>query len=197
MGEKKFDQIVMVGNVYVSSNLFTVKFCCDLDKCHGVCCIEGQSGAPITLDEIIEIENVVDDIWGNLSASGQAIIDKQGVAYTDVDGDIVTSIVNGKDCVFTCYDKGCCLCSLEKAFRAGVTGFVKPISCALYPIREKDFKNGTFGINYHHWDICKDAITKGEALNLPLYKFLKEPLTRRFGEQWYKELCAVADQVLK
>ena len=197
MGEKKFDQIVMVGKVYVSPNLFTVKFCCDLDKCHGVCCIEGQSGAPITLDEIIEIENVVDDIWGNLSASGQAVIDKQGVAYTDIDGDIVTSIVNGKDCVFTCYDKGYCLCSLEKAFRAGVTGFVKPISCALYPIREKDFKNGTFGINYHHWDICKDAITKGEALNLPLYKFLKEPLTRRFGEQWYKELCAVADQVLK
>ena len=108
------EQIVLVGNVYVSTKLFTVNFCCDLDSCHGRCCVEGESGAPVTTDEVMEIEGSVDDVWKDLSASAQTVIDKQGVAYTDIDGDLVTSIVNGKDCVFTCYDKENCLCSLEK-----------------------------------------------------------------------------------
>jgi len=186
----------MVGDVLVSPDIINVKFCCDLDKCHGQCCIEGDAGAPVTLEETMEIENVLDTVWGDLSASGQAVIDKQGVAYTDEEGDLVTSIVGGKDCVFTCYENGCCLCALERSYRNGKTGFVKPISCSLYPVRVKDFGNGTCGINYHHWRICVDARKKGEELNLPLYKFLKEPLTRRFGKEWYDELCEVAEQLL-
>lgn len=189
------EQIVLVGNVYVSTKLFTVNFCCDLDSCHGRCCVEGESGAPVTTDEVMEIEDSVDEVWKDLSASAQTVIDKQGVAYTDIDGDLVTSIVNGKDCVFTCYDKENCLCSLEKRYREGSISFVKPISCALYPVREKDFHDGTFGINYHKWDICKDAIKKGEALQLPLYKFLEVPLKRRFGVEWYDELSAIGEQI--
>ena len=172
-----YEHIFMVRNVLVSPDIINVKFCCDLDKCHGQCCIDG------------------DTVWGDLSASAQAVIDKQGVAYTDVEGDLVTSIVGGKDCVFTCYDKGCCLCALERSYRKGDIEFVKPISCSLYPIRVKEFENGTCGINYHHWKICADARKKGEELNLPLYKFLKEPLTRRFGAEWYGELCEVAQQL--
>jgi hypothetical protein len=154
--------------------------------------VEGDAGAPVTLDEVTAIEEVVDTVWPDLSASAQSVIDKKGVAYTDKDGDLVTSIVRGKDCVFTCYDGDSCLCALEKAYRSGKTRFCKPISCALYPIREKRFKGGLIGLNYHRWDVCKDAREKGKALGLPVYQFLKEPLIRRFGEAWYKELCDVA-----
>ena len=189
--------IIQVGNVLVSPDIFTEKFCCDLDKCKGQCCAEGDAGAPVTLDEIAGIEDSLDTVWTDMSASAQAIVDKQGVAYVDQEGDLVTSIVNGKDCVFTCYENGCCLCALERAYRAKKTDFVKPISCALYPIRVKAFNNDTFGINYNRWDVCKDAVIKGKELNLPVYKFLEGPLTRHFGVEWYKELCEVAEQLEK
>lgn len=189
--------IIQVGNVLVSPDIFTEKFCCDLDKCKGQCCVEGDAGAPVTLDEIAGIEDSLDTVWTDMSASAQAIVDKQGVAYVDQEGDLVTSIVNGKDCVFTCYENGCCLCALERAYRAKKTDFVKPISCALYPIRVKAFNNDTFGIIYNRWDVCKDAVIKGKELNLPVYKFLEGPLTRRFGVEWYKELCEVAEQLEK
>lgn len=189
--------IIQVGNVLVSPDIFTEKFCCDLDKCKGQCCVEGDAGAPVTLDEIAGIEDSLDTVWTDMSASAQAIVDKQGVAYVDQEGDLVTSIVNGKDCVFTCYENGCCLCALERAYRAKKTDFVKPISCALYPIRVKAFNNDTFGINYNRWDVCKEAVIKGKELNLPVYKFLEGPLTRRFGVEWYKELCEVAEQLEK
>lgn len=187
--------IMQVGNVLLSPDIFTVKFCCDLQKCKGACCVEGDAGAPVTLDEIGQIEGSLDIVWHDLAASAQSVIDRQGVAYTDRDGELVTSIVQGKDCVFTCYDKGCCLCALEKACREGRSAFVKPISCALYPLREKTFPDGTVGLNYHRWSICKDALSKGMELDLPLYKFLKEPLVRRFGSEWYDELLALATQL--
>ena len=180
--------ILEVGGVLISSDLLTELFCCDCEKCKGACCIEGDAGAPVTLDEIAGIEDALDTVWSDLSASAQAVIDKQGVAYTDKEGDLVTSIVRGKDCVFTCYDGDSCLCALEKAYRQGKTRFCKPVSCALYPIREKNFGNGVIGLNYNRWDICRDAVKKGQALGLPLYQFLKEPLIRRFGEDWYQEL---------
>lgn len=194
MAEKTL-HIMQVGNVLLSPDIFTVKFCCDLQKCKGACCVEGDAGAPVTLDEIGQIEGSLDIVWHDLAASAQSVIDRQGVAYTDRDGELVTSIVQGKDCVFTCYDKGCCLCALEKACREGRSTFVKPISCALYPLREKTFPDGTVGLNYHRWSICKDALSKGRELDLPLYKFLKEPLVRRFGSEWYDELLALAAQL--
>ena len=193
---KKEDlHIIQIGGVLVSPDVITEKFCCDLDKCKGACCVEGDAGAPVTLEEINEIEEALDAVWADMSASAQAVVDKQGVAYADIEGDLVTSIVGGKDCVFTCYEDGCCLCALERAHRAGKTRFVKPASCALYPIRAKEFGHGLVGINYHKWAICKDAVAKGEALNLPVYKFLKGPLVRRFGEDWYAELCEAAKEI--
>uniref|UniRef100_A0AB33JPM9 DUF3109 family protein n=2 Tax=unclassified Prevotella TaxID=2638335 RepID=A0AB33JPM9_9BACT len=188
--------IIQIGDVLVSPDIFTEKFCCDLEKCKGICCVEGDAGAPVTLDEIGGIEDSLDAVWTDLSASAQSVIDRQGVAYSDRDGDLVTSIVGGKDCVFTCYENGMCLCALERAYRKKASRFVKPISCALYPIREKTFNDGTVGLNYHRWEVCKDAVAKGNELNLPIYRFLKEPLIRRFGETWYAELCAVAAQLL-
>lgn len=198
----KIPPILQIGQVLISSDILTEEFCCDLSVCRGACCVEGDAGAPVTLEEIALLEESLDAVWPELSASAQAVIDRQGVAYTDPDGDLVTSIVGGKDCVFTCYDDlqtdegiitDCCLCALEKVCRSGRAQFVKPISCALYPIREKTFSDGTVGLNYHRWVICQCGREKGRQLHLPLYRFLKEPLTRRFGEQWYAELCAVAE----
>ncbi len=190
---KNYIPILQVGDVLLSPDIITEQFCCDLDACHGICCVEGDAGAPVTLEEISQIEDSLDMVWNDLSAQAQAVIDKQGVAYADRDGDLVTSIVNGKDCVFTCYDNGCCLCALERSWREGkLTDFCKPISCALYPIREKQLGNGLTGLNYNRWDVCRDAAAKGKELGLPVYKFLRGPLVRRFGEDWYRELKEVA-----
>ena len=215
---KNLPPIIQVGDVLITSDILTEKFCCDLSACKGQCCVEGDAGAPVTLDEIAEIEDCLDTVWGDLSASAQAVIDKQGVAYTDQEGDLVTSIVRGKDCVFTYYDSlqftvdglqmnteapekstvnckpstvnidDCCLCALEKAFRAGKTHFCKPVSCALYPIREKLLGNDLIGLNYNRWEVCKMAVAKGQQEEILLYQFLREPLIRRFGEEWYDEL---------
>ena len=147
--------------------------------------------------EIGAIEECLDTVWPHLSASAQAVVDRQGVAYTDRDGDMVTSIVGGRDCVFTCYEGHTCLCALEKVFREGKTRFSKPISCALYPIREKTFSDGTVGLNYHEWTVCRDAVRHGEQLGLRVYQFLRDPLIRRFGADWYAELEEVAKEISK
>lgn len=216
----KLEHILQVGNVLVSPDIFTECFCCDLSKCKGVCCVEGDAGAPVTLDEVMAMEDNLDAVWGELSASAQSVIDKQGVAYTDADGELVTSIVNGRDCVFTCYHdieinndnqqtnhksrssnlnpqtiSGCCLCAFERAYREKRTKWCKPISCALYPIREKKFPMDLVGINYNRWYVCKDAVALGKKLNMHVYEFLKEPLIRRFGREWYDELLGVAEEL--
>ena len=187
--------ILDIDDVLVSSDIITEHFCCDLDACKGICCVEGDAGAPVTLEEIAGIEDSLDSVWNDMTAQAQAVVDKQGVAYNDCDGELVTSIVGGNNRVFTCYEHDCCLCALERAQRAGKTDFVKPISCALYPIREKRFANGTVALNYHRWDVCQPAVKKGRELGLPIYRFLEGPLTRRFGKEWYDSLCEVAKHI--
>ncbi len=187
--------ILQVGDVLLSPDIITEKFCCDYAKCKGICCIEGNAGAPVTIDEVAEIEETLDIVWDELSPQAQSVIDRQGVAYTDEEGDLVTSIVAGKDCVFTCYDGDNCLCALEKACRKGETTFPKPISCALYPIRAKQFSNGMVGLNYNRWDVCHDAVILGRQLDMPLYRFLKAPLIRRFGKEWYEQLEVLAKEL--
>ena len=200
--------IIDVAGVLVSSDIITERFCCDLEQCKGACCVEGDAGAPVTLDEIGEIEDALDVVWEDMTASAQAVVDRQGVAYTDRERELVTSIVGGKDCVFTYYDDleitntqhptpitHCCLCALEKAYRAGTSKFCKPISCALYPIREKRFSSGLIGLNYHRWSVCECARKKGKSLDLPIYRFLKEPLIRRFGKEWYAELETIVKEL--
>lgn len=187
--------MIQIGEAIVSFDLFTEKFLCDLSACHGACCIEGDAGAPLEADEVKEIEKVLPVIWDELSLAAQAVINAQGVSYEDVDADTVTSIVNGKDCVFTCYDEeGICYCAIEKAYRDGKTDFYKPISCHLYPIRIQNYPDFK-AINYHRWSVCKAAVLLGEKENLPVYKFLKEPLIRKFGEEWYKELEIAAEEL--
>ena len=187
--------MVQIDDVIVSFDIFKEKFYCDINACKGECCIEGDAGAPLESKEVELLEKVLPAIWDDLSDEAKDIINKQGVCYKDVDGDLVTSIVNGKDCVFTCYDdKGYCLCAIEKAYRNGKTNFYKPISCHLYPIRVG--KYGPYkALNYHRWNVCNAAVLLGEKKNTPIYKFLKEPLIRSFGEEWYTELEIAAKEL--
>ena len=156
--------MIQIGDVVVSLDVFREKFICNLKACKGECCIEGDAGAPVELDEIAKLEEVLPVIWEELSPEARAVIDKQGVVYTDQEGDIVTSIVNNKDCVFTCYDeKGYCYCAIEKAYREGKVNFYKPVSCHLYPIRVGDY--GPYkAVNYNRWDICKAAVLLGKKM---------------------------------
>ena len=187
--------MVQIDDVIVSFDVFREKFCCDIDACKGECCIEGDAGAPLEEQEVKELEKALPIIWDDLSKEAQEVIERQGVCYRDSDGDLVTSIVNGKDCVFTCYDeKGVCLCALEKAYRAGKLNFYKPISCHLYPIRIANYPTFT-ALNYHRWNVCKAAVLLGEQKDIPVYKFLKVPLVRKFGEAWYRELEIAAEEL--
>lgn len=178
----------------VSFDLFEETFCCDTGVCHGACCIEGDSGAPLEPDEIEQIEELLPRIMDIIPEECRQVIERDGVAYVDSDGELVTQIVNGRECVFSYIDPadGCRRCAIEKLCREGHTSFLKPISCHLYPVRLDRFDHFT-AVNYHRWEICQCAVECGRKLRLPLYKFLREPLIRRFGADWYAELCHAAD----
>jgi hypothetical protein len=189
--------MIEIKDTVVTLDLFREQFCCDLGACKGACCIEGDAGAPVKLEEVAQLEEAAEIVWDELSPKAQEVIKAQGVVYTDQDGDIVTSIVDNKDCVFTCYDdNGCCYCAIDKAFREGRCKFQKPISCHLYPIRLSRMGSYT-AVNYHRWDVCKAATLLGKKLNLPVYKFLKEPLIKAFGQEWWDECDVVAGELKK
>ncbi|MBD8389677.1 DUF3109 family protein [Dysgonomonas sp. BGC7] len=186
--------MIQIGDTVVSLEVIEQKFLCNLSACRGECCVEGDSGAPLEREEVKIIEDLLPEVWADLSPKAQEVIEAQGVAYEDEDGDMVTSIVNGKDCVFTYYDdNGICKCSIEKAHREGRVDFYKPVSCHLYPIRLHKYKDFT-AVNYHRWQVCDAALVLGKEKGLSIYKFLKEPLIRCFGENWYNELSLVAEE---
>lgn len=171
-------------------------FCCDIKRCKGQCCIEGDAGAPVTEEEVRQIESIVPEIEHMLTPQALQVIRRQGISYLDRQGERVLSIVNDKDCVFcTAGEDGATYCAIDSAFRSGRTDVQKPLSCFLYPIRITEYRTFT-AVNYHHWDICQPACELGSELKLPVYKFLREPLVRRFGQQWYDELDLVAQQWL-
>lgn len=186
-----------IGDAIVGIDVIEKKFICDLSKCKGSCCVEGDAGAPVLDSEVDIIKQVVPIVWSDLSKEAQEEITKNGPVYTDEDGDVVTSIIDGKDCVFTYYDeKGLCKCAIEKAYREGKTDFYKPISCHLYPIRLQKYRD-FIAVNYHRWQICDGALALGQKEGVRVYEFLKEPLIRAFGKEWYEELSLVASEYLK
>lgn len=186
-----------IKDTIVASDIIEESFICDLSVCKGECCVEGESGAPLENEEVKIIEDLLPQVWDDLSPAAQEIIKQQGVAYQDDDGDMVTSIVHGKDCVFTYYDeKGICKCAIEKAYREGHVDFYKPVSCHLYPIRLQKY-DSFIAVNYHRWMVCKAAVLLGKKEGVKIYQFLKEPLVRRFGQDWYDELSLVAEEYNK
>jgi hypothetical protein len=195
--ETKDEETIMlqIKDTLVSLDLAEQFFLCDLDSCLGECCIEGDAGAPITKEEYEKLKEILPIVWDDLMPQAQEEIKANGVGYIDEEGDLVTSIVNNRNCVFTCYAPGgMCQCAIEKAYRAGKVSFCKPVSCALYPIRVGDY--GPYkAVNYHRWNVCKAAVLLGKKENLPVYKFLKEPLIRKFGEACYAELEIAAEEL--
>ncbi|MBQ1725731.1 MAG: DUF3109 family protein [Muribaculaceae bacterium] len=182
----------------VSLDLVERFFCCDLESCLGACCIEGDAGAPITKDEYELLKKILPTVWDDLLPRAQEEIAAHGVAYVDQEGDLVTNIIDGKNCVFTCYEPGgLCSCAIERAYRNGRIAWRKPLSCYLYPVRVKRLSDGTFAVNYDRWKICKCAEVLGRKEGLRVYQFLKEPLIERFGQAWYDELALTCEQYLK
>lgn len=188
--------MLQIGNTLVSLDLAERFFCCDLDKCLGQCCIEGDAGAPITTEEYKKLEEITPSLMPELLPAAIKVIEEDGVGYTDEEGDLVTSIIDGKNCVYTCYASGGkCLCAIERAYRQGKCDFRKPISCYLYPLRLTDYPTFT-AINYHRWKICRSAEINGKELGIRLYQFMKEPLIERFGKDWYDELAEACEAYL-
>lgn len=184
--------MIQIQDTLLSDEIFKEQFICDLCKCKGQCCVEGESGAPLTKEECEDIESILPEIWDELSPKAQEVVKAQGIAYTDYDGELVTSLVNGNECVFTYFEAdGTCKCLIEKAHREGRISVQKPISCHLYPIRLTQYSDFT-AVNYHRWSVCRPAIKLGRKEGVPIYRFLKEPLIRKFGEDWYNEVQEAA-----
>jgi hypothetical protein len=189
--------LLQIGDTLVSLELIERFFCCDPAQCKGACCIEGEAGAPLEQSEFERLRSLLPVLWDDLSPRAQSVIRRQGIGYMDRDGETVTSIVDGKDCIFTCYDgDGVCCCAIEKAFREKRIDFPKPLSCHLYPVRVMQYR--TFrAVNYHRWEICRSAERCGAQKRLPAYRFLREPLIRKFGQAWYDELDCCAREYLR
>ena len=180
--------MIKVGEVLVSDDIKTVEFVCHLEKCKGACCVEGDLGAPLEEDELPVMHEIQKAVAPYLTDAGRKAIAAQGPYILDEDGDYSTPTIEGKECAYAHYDeKGILKCGIEQANLDGKISFRKPISCHLYPIRITK-KKGFEAVNYHKWNICSDACQLGSALGVPLYKFLKDPLIRKYGEDWYTTL---------
>lgn len=180
--------MIELGKTIISQDIFEKDFVCNLSACKGACCIEGDGGAPVTQKEIKILEEIYPKVEPYLRPEGIAAIKKQGTSVQDWDGEMVTPLVNGKECAYVIFDeKGITKCGIEKAYEDGLVGFKKPISCHLYPIRVTHYRDFD-ALNYHKWDICSPACTLGAELKVPVYRFLKDALIRKYGEDWYAEV---------
>ena len=180
--------MIEIGSTIISRDIFEEHFLCDLLKCKGACCVEGDSGAPLTKEEAQIIEAEFPAYADYLPGKHKHEIEKQGFSVIDKDGDLVTPLVNNGQCVYTYTDeKGILKCAIEKAYFEGKTTFRKPVSCHLFPIRITAYKRFD-AVNYQELAICKPGKECGRSAKLPLYKFLKEPLIRKYGEEWYAEV---------
>ena len=187
----------VIKDTLVSLDLIERFFVCDLSVCKGQCCIEGDAGAPLLDIEKENLEKNLPDILPYLTSSGKKAVLEEGVSYYDQDGDLVTTLIEGCNCAFSIYaENGICLCGLEKGYREGKLPNLKPSSCFLYPVRLEKIGNMT-GVNFHRWKICTCAEKNGKKLGIRAYQFLKEPLIRQFGPEWYEELEKVAAEWLK
>jgi len=179
--------MLQIENTILSLDIIEKKFLCDLDKCKGACCVLGDSGAPLKKDEAQLLEVIFPSLKPYLRNEGIEAIEKQGAYVIDSDGDMVTPLVNNKECAYAIFEKGIAKCGIEKAFLDNRIDFQKPVSCHLYPIRVTKYSSFE-ALNYHQWEICKPARQLGVKKELPVFVFLKQPLVREYGEEWYKQL---------
>lgn len=182
-----------IGNTIVSDDVLEKEFVCNLTACKGQCCVDGDAGAPLSEDEKAILEEIYPTIKSYLRPEGIEVIENQGTWVIGEDGDIETPLINNKECAYVIFDNDTALCGIEQAYNEGLISWKKPISCHLYPIRIKEYSQFS-AVNYNRWHICDDACALGKELEVPVYKFLKEPLIRKYGESWYAELEMVATE---
>ena len=186
--------MIQIDDKLISEDLFSEEFVCNLAKCKGICCVEGDAGAPLDEDETKILDEIYPKIKPYLRPEGIQAIEEQGTYTLDFEGDLVTPLVNNAECAYVIFDeKGYTKCAIEKAYEDGVIDWQKPISCHLYPIRITEYSNFS-AINYHEWDICADACTLGKELGVKVYQFLKKPLIRKYGEEFYQTLSEAAEE---
>jgi len=184
--------MIIVGQTLVSEDIADVRFACDCASCLGSCCVEGDAGAPLLESEIEELKNNISEIIPYMRPEGIEVINNIGVYESDLEGVKGTPLVNKKECAFVVFRGKMATCAIEKAWEQKKIKFQKPISCHLYPIRIIDYTDFD-AVNYHKWDICKKALINGRENNIHLFEFLKNPLIRKYGEDWYNELCLIVD----
>ncbi len=184
--------MIIVDDILVSDEMKEVYFSCNLSACKGECCVAGDAGAPLDEDEISILEDSIDEIEPFLTKEGKDVIENVGVFEYDEDGSYVTPLVNDEECAFVYWKDGISFCAIEKAYMEKKIDFQKPISCHLYPVRLSKVGN-SIAINYHQWDVCNPALIAGEKAGQPLFAYLKQPLTRRFGADWYEKLVLRLD----
>lgn len=183
-----------LGKTIVSEEIISKDFVCNLSACKGACCVDGDAGAPLELEETKILEDIYPKLKPFLRKVGIEAIERQGKFTTNDVGEHETTLVDGADCAYVIFDKkGTALCAIEEAYNQGVIEWKKPVSCHLYPLRVKDYSEFS-AVNYHKWEICDDACTLGKELQVPVYKFVKQALIRKFGEDWYMELEKVAEK---
>lgn len=188
--------MLSIGRTVISMNIFDKKFCCDLEKCKGSCCRYGDSGAPLEEEEAVILEEIFPIVSDYMRSEGIVAVEKKGTSEIDSDGDTVTPLIGNDECAYAIIEDGIFKCAIEKAWFDGAVKFRKPLSCHLFPVRIKKYREFD-AVNYEEWKICKPALKKGAELDLPVYKFLKEPLTRMYGEKWYNEIEKAAEDIKK
>lgn len=179
--------MIQIDDKVVSSEIIQNKFCCDIVQCKGLCCVHGSSGAPLLADEAIVLEEILPKVKPYMVQTGIEAVNKQGTSITDTDGDLVTPLVDGKECAFVVFENGIATCAIEKAWLDKKVDFRKPISCHLYPIRVKEYESFT-ALNYDVWDVCAPARKLGEKEGIPVFRFLKDAIVRAYGMEFYEQL---------
>jgi len=189
--------MIEIGKTLISENIIEEKFVCNIAKCKGECCVQGDAGAPLEESELQILDSIFEKVKPYITAKGIKSVEEHGTWTKDEFDELVTPLIDGKECAYTVFDEnGVAKCGIEDAYNDGVITWRKPTSCHLYPIRVTEYCEFS-AVNYHEWDICSSACVLGEELKVPVYKFLKEPLITKFGKNWYTELEKVAGEYLK
>lgn len=188
--------MLQIDDTIVSLDLIEKNFSCDLKACKGSCCRYGDSGAPLAPGEEEEIDRIWSDLWPFLRPAGIRAIENQGTSIIDMEGDRVTPLIDNEECAYTVMEDGIFRCGIEMAYNAGAVDFRKPISCHLFPVRIKQYRDFK-AVNYEEWSICRSGVAAGNRKNEKLYLFLRDPLVRAFGEVWYEKLKWAADEYAK
>ena len=181
-----------LGKTIVSEDIIEKDFACNLSKCKGECCVSGVAGAPLEKDETAILKEIYPKLKPFMRPEGIEAIEQQGTSVKSNLGELETPLVNNSECAYLIFNENnSACCGIEEAHNKGVIDWKKPISCHLYPVRVKEYSEFA-AVNYHKWDICDDACSLGKELKVPVYKFVKEALIRKFGNNWYSELETVA-----